>query len=327
MAEDVLTIVVPCYNEEEVLPTSAPVLLDELEGLIKAGQVSDESRLLFVNDGSKDGTWAIIKALQEAHPNRVAGVKFSRNFGHQNAVLAGMTVANKSSDMIVTIDADLQDDVTKITEMVAKYHEGYDIVFGVRNDRETDTAFKRGTANLFYWGMRKMGVNLVPNHADYRLMSKRAVDALMEYKEENLFLRGIVPALGFKTTKVYYKREPRAAGKSHYPLKKMIDLAVNGVASFTTTPIRLILWCGILIMVLTGLFLIYTLIRYFMGATVSGWPSLMMSIWFLGGFQLVAISVIGMYVGKTFVEAKHRPRFIIEEETFTKDGKPDVQDR
>lgn len=274
------------------------------------------SKILFVNDGSQDKTWQLISDFTEKYA-WVTGIKFSRNYGHQNALLAGMETAVDYSDMIITIDADLQDDVNAIPKMVEKYHEGYDVVYGVRNNRDTDTWFKRRTALAFYSLMKKMGVNLVPDSADYRLLSKRATKSLLQFSERNLFLRAMVPLVGYRSTKVYYARKERFAGTSKYPLKKMIAFATDGITSFSIAPIHLILWLGILIMLISLLFMIYVLVEKIIGNTVSGWSSLMMSIWFLGGTQLVAMSVIGEYVGKVFTEVKRRPRFTIETETYT----------
>lgn len=315
--QNTLTIVVPCYNEEEVLPETVKELSSLLKMLVDKNQVSANSKILFVNDGSKDKTWELISKYTDEYP-WVAGIKFSRNYGHQNALLAGMTTVVDYSDMIITIDADLQDDVNAIPKMVDKYLEGYDVVYGVRNNRDTDTWFKRRTALAFYNIMGKLGVNLVPDSADYRLLSKRATQSLLQFSERNLFLRAMVPLVGYKSAKVYYARKERFAGTSKYPLKKMISFATDGITSFSIAPIHMILWFGILIMLVSFLFMIYVLVAKLMGNTVSGWSSLMMSIWFLGGAQLVAISIIGEYVGKVFTEVKHRPRFTIETETYTK---------
>lgn len=314
---DVLTIVVPCFNEEEVLPETVKELGNILTNLIKQEKVSSKSKLLFVNDGSKDKTWQLISKYTDEYPY-VTGIKFSRNYGHQNALLAGMTVAVKSSDMIITIDADLQDDVNAIPKMVEKYLEGYDVVYGVRNSRATDTFFKRRTALAFYGLMRKLGVNLVPDSADYRLLSKRATESLLAFKERNLFLRGMVPLVGYRSTKVYYARKERFAGESKYPLSKMLHFALDGITSFSIAPIHLILYLGLVTVVISIICMIYTIVEKCLGHVVSGWSSLMISIWLLGGIQLISISVIGEYVGKIFSEVKHRPRFTIESESYTK---------
>lgn len=313
---DVLTIVVPCFNEEEVLPETVKELGNILIKLNKQGKVSSNSKLLFVNDGSKDKTWQLISKYTDEYPY-VTGIKFSRNYGHQNALLAGMTVAVKYSDMIITIDADLQDDVNAIPKMVERYLEGYDVVYGVRNSRATDTFFKRRTALAFYGLMRKLGVNLVPDSADYRLLSKRATESLLAFKERNLFLRGMVPLVGYRSTKVYYARKERFAGESKYPLSKMLHFALDGITSFSIAPIHLILYLGLVTVVISIICMIYTIVEKCLGHVVSGWSSLMISIWLLGGIQLISISVIGEYIGKIFSEVKHRPRFTIEEENYT----------
>lgn len=316
MNNSILTIVVPCYNEQEVLPETVKELGGVLEKLIKDGNVSPKSKILFVNDGSKDKTWELISKYTKEY-EYVTGIKFSRNYGHQNALLAGMSVAVKYSDMIITIDADLQDDIYAIPKMVEKYNEGYDVVYGVRNSRETDTFFKRRTALAFYDLMGKLGVKLVPDSADYRLLSKRATESLLDFKERNLFLRGMVPLVGYDSAKVYYARKERFAGKSKYPLSKMLHFALDGITSFSIAPIHLILYLGVLTVIFSIIMMIYTLVEKINGHIVSGWASLMISIWFLGGVQLISISIIGEYVGKIFSEVKHRPRFVIEAETYT----------
>ncbi|MCC4383837.1 glycosyltransferase family 2 protein [Limosilactobacillus reuteri] len=316
MNNDTLTIVVPCYNEQEVLPETVKELGNILQRLIDNSMISDQSKILFVNDGSKDKTWSLISEYTKKY-SYIAGVKFSRNYGHQNALLAGMSLAVNYSDMIITIDADLQDDVNAIPEMVEKYHEGYDVIYGVRNSRETDTFFKRRTALAFYGLMKKLGVNLVPDSADYRLLSKRATKALLSFKERNLFLRGMVPLVGYKSAKVYYARKERFAGKSKYPLSKMLHFALDGITSFSIAPIHLILYLGILTVIISIICMIYTLVEKITGHIVTGWASLMLSIWFLGGVQLISISIIGEYIGKIFSEVKHRPRFNIDVETYT----------
>ena len=270
-----------------------------------------------MNDGSQDKTWQLISQYTDKY-SYVAGAKFSRNYGHQNALLAGMTVAVDYSDMIITIDADLQDDVNAIPKMVAKYQEGYDVVYGVRNSRQTDTFFKRRTALAFYGLMKRLGVNMVPDSADYRLLSKRATKSLLAFKERNLFLRGMVPLVGYKSAKVYYARKERFAGTSKYPLSKMLHFALDGITSFSIAPIHLIMYLGLITVVGSIVCMIYTLIEHAIGHVVSGWSSLMISIWLLGGIQLISISVIGEYVGKIFSEVKHRPRFTIETESYTK---------
>ncbi|MET2053228.1 glycosyltransferase family 2 protein [Enterococcus faecalis] len=308
-----LFIVVPCYNEEEVLPISSKVLLDFLKRMIAKNKVSTESSILFVDDGSKDKTWAIIKRLSEQEEH-FKGLKFSRNFGHQNALLAGMTTAVQFADMIVTIDADLQDDVEAIEGMIDAYHDGNDVVYGVRSNRDTDTAFKRKTAEMFYSFMNKLGVNTVPNHADFRLMSNRATKVLLTFKEENLFLRGMVPLVGFPSTKVYYSRNIRVAGESKYSLKKMLNFAMEGITSFSIVPIKMVRNIGFITLLIGIFYMIYSLIQHFTGNVEAGWSSLIISIWFLGGIQLISLSIVGEYIGKIYSEVKGRPRFIIEEE-------------
>lgn len=317
MKNNILTIVVPCYNEQEVLPETVKELGEMLEKLIQDKKISPKSKILFVNDGSKDKTWELISKYTSKY-GYVTGIKFSRNYGHQNALLAGMSIAVKYSDMIITIDADLQDDINAIPEMVKKYNEGYDVVYGVRNSRETDTFFKRRTALAFYGLMGKLGVKLVPDSADYRLLSKRATESLLAFKERNLFLRGMVPLVGYNSAKVYYARRERFAGKSKYPLSKMLHFALDGITSFSIAPIHLILYLGMLTVLISIICMIYTLIEKINGHIVTGWASLMLSIWFLGGVQLISISIIGEYVGKIFSEVKHRPRFVIENETYTR---------
>lgn len=314
--KELLTIVVPCYNEEEVLPETVKELSQIITKLINDNQIDFQSKLLFVDDGSKDKTWNLIQHYSKDN-KLVTGIKFSRNYGHQNALLAGMTTAVQHSDMIITIDADLQDDVNAIYEMVSKYHEGIDVVYGVRNSRETDTAFKRQTALAFYGLMSKLGVDMVPNSADYRLMSKRAVESLLSFKERNLFLRGMVPLVGYPSVKVYYARKERFAGESKYPLKKMIKFALDGITSFSTIPIKLITNLGLLIVFVGICLFIYAIIRKVEGQVEAGWTSLMASMWLIGGIQLVCLSVIGEYIGKIFTEVKQRPRFTIEEDIYS----------
>ena len=296
MGENILTIVVPCYNEEEVLPETTKELGQILNNLIAKKKIASNSKILFVNDGSKDNTWEIISSYSK-NLDYVTGIKFTRNYGHQNALLAGMSLAVKHSDMIITIDADLQDDVNAIYKMVDKFIEGYDVVYGVRNSRDTDSFFKKHTALMYYSLMKKMGVNLVQDSADYRLLSKRVTKALLNYKERNLFLRGMVPLVGYKSTKVYYPRKERYAGTSKYPLKKMVHFALDGITSFSIAPIHLIMTMGIVVMLISIVLMIYTIIEKIQGHIVPGWSSLMISIWFLGGVQLISVSVIGEYIG------------------------------
>lgn len=306
-----LTIVIPCYNEEAVLHETMKQLSEALESLIQSKLIAKDSTLLFVDDGSRDKTWQIIESASARHPF-VKGIKLSRNAGHQNALLAGLTVASEHSDCVISIDADLQDDVRAIRDFMEKYWQGYDIVYGVRDSRETDTWFKRTSAQGFYWLMGKMGIQLVPNHADFRLMSKRALEELLKYKEANLFLRGIIPLLGFPSTKVYYDRKERMAGESKYPLKKMLAFALDGITSFSITPVRFVTALGFVTFILSAFVGLYALIEELAGHTVSGWASLIISIWLLGGLELMAVGLIGEYIGKIFKEVKRRPRYTIE---------------
>lgn len=310
-SEKTLYVVVPCYKEEAVLPETARRLKEKLSALTAQGKISANSRIMFVNDGSKDCTWEIIRELHE-QDKLFSGVNLSRNRGHQNALLAGLTTAVEHADMIVSMDADLQDDVNAMDAMIDAYHNGYDVVYGVRSSRKSDTFFKRFTAESYYKLLKLMGVDIVYNHADYRLMSKRAVQGLSQFKEVNIFLRGIVPQIGYPWTTVEYERAPRFAGESKYPLKKMLAFAFDGITSFSLKPVRLILVLGAVIFALSLLMLIWTLIDWIAGHTVSGWASLMCSIWMIGGIQLLALGVIGEYIGKIYAESKHRPRYIIE---------------
>ena len=309
---DRLAIVVPCYNEEEVFPISEPVLRGTIDDLVSKGKVSEDSFVLFVNDGSKDRTWELIEKAHKEHPKRVFGVKLAGNVGHQFALTAGLLTAKDMCDITVSIDADLQDDVNVIEEMVDKFHEGCDIVYGVRSDRTSDSFFKRTTAQGFYKVMSGMGVKTVYNHADFRLMSQRAVEAFSQYQETNLFLRGIVPLLGYKTDCVYYQRAQRAAGESKYPLSKMLALAFNGISSFSVKPISMILGAGVVMIIIALGVAIYSIVQYCLNHVEPGWTSLMLSIWFIGGMQLIAIGLIGQYIGKVYIEVKHRPRYNIE---------------
>lgn len=309
---DKLAIVVPCYNEEEVLHIAADALRGVLDDLIGKQKIAEDSFILFVNDGSKDKTWELIEEEHQAHPVQIRGVKLAGNVGHQFALTAGLLTAKDRSDVTVSIDADLQDDVAVIEEMIDKYHSGCDIVYGVRSDRSSDSFFKRFTAQGFYKLMAGMGVKSVYNHADFRLMSKRAVEQFSQYGENNLFLRGIVPLIGYQTDCVYYQRKERVAGQSKYPLKKMLALAFNGITSFSIKPISLITWLGALIVTGSILAAVYALISYFTGNVVQGWTSLILSIWFIGGVQLLAVGLVGQYIGKIYVEVKHRPRYNIE---------------
>lgn len=308
---DVLYLVIPCYNEEEVLPETSKQLREKMLSLIEKGRISNESRIVFVNDGSKDRTWDIIEKLHEEDPI-YQGVKLSRNKGHQNALLAGLMTVKDKCDMTISLDADLQDDIDAIDEMVEKYYDGCDIVYGVRNARDTDTAFKRKTAEGYYKVMGFLGADIVYNHADYRLMSRRALDGLESFGEVNLFLRGVVPMIGYKSDKVYYARKERFAGESKYPLKKMLAFAWEGLTSLSIKPIRMIMTLGSLIFLISIIMLIYSVIRHAAGATTIGWTSTVVSIWAIGGLQLLAIGIIGEYIGKIYLETKHRPKFIVE---------------
>ena len=310
-AEKTLYVVVPCYKEEAVLPETARRLKEKLTSLIAQEKIAENSRVLFVNDGSKDRTWEIISELHRTD-KMFSGVNLSRNRGHQYALLAGLMTARQFADMVVSMDADLQDDINAMDAMIDAYHKGYDIVYGVRSSRKTDTFFKRFTAESYYHLLQKMGVDIVFNHADYRLMSRRAMDGLSEFKEENVFLRGIVPQIGFPWTTVEYERAERFAGESKYPLKKMLAFAFDGITSFSLKPMRLILLLGAIIFALSLVMLIWALIGWLAGKTVSGWTSLMCSIWMIGGIQLLSLGVIGEYIGKIYAEAKRRPRYIIE---------------
>ena len=309
--EKTLYVVVPCYKEEEVLPETSKRLKEKMEFLIRQGRISASSRIMFVNDGSKDRTWEIIAGLHEKD-SIFSGVNLSRNRGHQNALLAGLMTAVQDADMMISMDADLQDDIDAMDKMIDAYHEGYDIVYGVRSSRKTDSFFKRFTAEGFYRLMKVMGVDIVFNHADYRLMSRRAVEGLAEFKEVNLFLRGVVPQIGYSWTTVEYERARRFAGESKYPFKKMLAFALDGITSFSIKPMRLILFLGGIIFVFSIIALLWALVARMTGHTVSGWTSLMCSIWMIGGIQLLSLGVIGEYIGKIYGEAKARPRFIIE---------------
>lgn len=310
--KSILYLVIPCYNEQEVLPETSRQLLEKMTNLIKKDKISEESKIMFVNDGSKDKTWEIIEKLHSEN-DIFQGVCLSRNKGHQNALLAGLMTAKEYCDAAISLDADLQDDIDTIDEMVDKFNnENCDIVYGVRSSRETDTFFKKFTAEGYYKVMKMLGADIVFNHADYRLMSKRALDNLEDFKEVNMFLRGIVPMIGYKSDKVYYSRKERFAGESKYPLKKMLAFAWEGITSLSTKPIRMITSLGVIVMIIAVIILIYSLVRFFMGATISGWTSTMVSIWFLGGLNLFAVGMIGEYIGKVYLETKERPKYIIE---------------
>lgn len=309
----ILYIVIPCYNEEEVLDEAAKRLIRKLQELIVSEKIGAQSRILFVDDGSKDRTWSLICNLHKSN-KLVKGIKLSRNRGHQNALLAGLMTARKVADVTISLDADLQDDINAIDAMLEEYRNGAEIVYGVRSSREKDTFFKRSTALLFYKIMQKMGIDSVYNHADYRLMSSRVLNELANYNEVNLFLRGIVPLIGFKTAQVEYERAERFAGESKYPLRKMINFAVDGITSFSVKPIRLVVLAGFTVSLISIAILLYALIMYLVGNTVSGWTFTIFSIWLLGGIQTICLGVIGEYIGKIYSEVKSRPRFAVEEE-------------
>ena len=314
MTPPILYIVVPCYNEQDVLPQTAPMFLQKLKDLSALGKISEESRVLFVNDGSRDDTWRIIcdLARQDRH---FMGIAQSRNRGHQNAVLAGLMEAMDKCDITISIDCDGQDDINAMNHMVDAYLNGAEIVYGVRSRRDTDTFFKRFTAESFYKLMTWMGADTVYNHADYRLVSARALRAFSDFKEVNIFLRGMFPLVGFQSTCVYYERHERIAGESHYPLKKMLALAFDGITSLSIKPIRMITGMGAVISAIAFILIVYALVSYFTGNVVSGWASSMIATCFLGGIQLISLGVIGEYVGKIYMETKARPRFIIESRT------------
>ena len=320
--EDILYIVVPCYNEEEVLPETSRRLKEKLEALMAAGTISRESRVLFVNDGSKDKTWQLIEELHQSSPI-FSGVDLSRNRGHQNALLAGLMTAKERCDMAISMDADLQDDIDAVDAMVEQYYAGCDIVYGVRSSRKKDTFFKRFTAEGFYRLMNSMGAETVFNHADYRLMSRRALEGLAEFKEVNLFLRGIVPMIGYRTGTVEYERGERFAGESKYHLKKMLSFAMEGITSLSVKPIRMITGLGFLVFLVSIAMLIYSIVRWAMGETILGWASLICSVWAIGGLILLSLGVIGEYIGKVYLETKERPRFLIREVLEDKHGKAD----
>ena len=307
----VVYLVIPCYNEEAVLPETNRRLTEKMRTMTQAGLADEKSRILYVDDGSRDKTWQLIEEFHQANP-LVRGVKLAHNRGHQNALLAGLTTASTDCDCAISLDADLQDDVDAIDQFVQKFMEGCDVVYGVRNKRDTDTFFKRTTAEGFYKFMKFLGVDIVFNHADYRLMSRRALEGLLEYREVNLFLRGIVPLIGYRSDYVYYDRHERFAGESKYPLKKMLAFALEGITSFSVKPLKLISNLGLLLSLLSVLGLIYALISYFTHNAVAGWTAIVSSIWLLGGIQLLCVGMVGTYVGKIYSEVKARPRFRIE---------------
>ena len=312
---DKLWLVVPCYNEEEVLPETSKRLYKIMTDMVINGLISPESKIAFVNDGSKDKTWELIEKYHTGL-DMFVGINLSRNKGHQNALLAGLTVAKEHADMVITLDADLQDDIEVIPQFVQKYYDGNDIVYGVRNNRDTDTAFKRSTAQGFYKLMKFLGVDIVNNHADYRLMSQRAIRSLLEYNEVNVFLRGIIPTIGYKSDIVEYSRKERFSGESKYPLKKMLSFAFDGITSFSVKPLRISLLLGALSFLVSLIILVYCVVQFFLGNTVSGWASLSVSVWALGGIQLLMLGIVGEYIGKIYLETKHRPKFFIEDILF-----------
>ncbi len=315
-----LFVVIPCYNEEEVIKETTKRLKQKLNYLIKKNIISKESRVMFVNDGSADSTWELIKEI-DSKEELFTGITLSRNRGHQNALVAGLLTAREYADVVISMDADLQDDINAIDEMLKKYHEGNEIVYGVRSSRKKDSFFKRFTAQSFYKFMNLMGVDIIYNHADYRLTSKRVLDEFKNYKEVNLFLRGIFPLIGFKSDIVYYERNERFAGKSKYPLKKMLNFAWDGITSFSVKPLRMIASLGFIILFISLIIMIYSIIRKVTNNTVDGWTFLNISIWFIGGIQMLSLGIIGEYIGKIYNETKERPRFIISENLINNNKK------
>ena len=315
-----LYIVIPCYNEEEVLPITSKLFLEKIHQLVSAGKITDDSRVLFVNDGSKDRTWEIIRQLA-AEDKHYIGICQSRNRGHQNAVLAGLMEAKDRCDITISIDCDGQDDINAMDDMVEEYLNGCEVVYGVRSKRETDTFFKRFTAEGFYKLLNWMGAEVVYNHADYRLISSRVLQEFQNFKEVNIFLRGMIPLVGFKSTSVYYERAERIAGESHYPLKKMLALAFDGITSLSVKPIRMITSFGLLVAVLSFIGIIWAVVGTFLGHTVAGWSSMICIVCFIGGIQMLCLGIIGEYIGKIYLETKHRPRYIISERTYDKKEK------
>ncbi len=310
---ETLYMVVPCYNEEEVLHETAKQLKEKYSSLRERGLISAESRVVFVNDGSKDKTWQIIKELHESEPEFFSGITLAHNSGHQNAVLAGLMTVKDICDMAITMDADLQDDINTIDAMVEEYYKGNQVVYGVRSERKTDTFFKRFTAEGFYKFMKVMGADVVYNHADFRLMSRRVLQELANFKEVNLFLRGMVPLIGFQSTSVFYERHERFAGESKYPLKKMLSFAMNGITSFSVKPLKLITSLGFFMTIVSIIAFVWAFVSKLIGDTELGWSSIICSIWFIGGLQLLCLGIIGEYIGKIYSEVKQRPRFIVEE--------------
>ena len=312
MKQEILYVVIPCYNEEEMLDETTKQLKVKMEKLINNNVISKKSRVMYVNDGSKDSTWELIKKIDKKE-ELFTGITLSRNRGHQNALLGGLMTAKKYADMVISMDADLQDDINAMDEMIEKYYAGNDIVYGVRSARKKDTWFKKTTAEAFYKFMQKMGVDIVYNHADYRLTSKRVLDEFEHFGEVNLFLRGMFPLVGYKSDIVYYERNERLAGESKYPLKKMLNFAWDGITSFSVKPIRMVLNLGIIIFAISIIMIIYSIIRKIMGTTVTGWTFIVCSIWLISGIQMLSIGIVGEYIGKIYNESKRRPRFIISE--------------
>lgn len=310
--EPILYVVIPCYNEEEVLHETTKRMKEKMKKLIKNKKISEKSKVMYVNDGSKDKTWELIKKISEKEAN-FTGITLSRNRGHQNALLGGLMTAKEYADIIISMDADLQDDINAIDEMLEKYASGCEIVYGVRSTRKKDTWFKRFTAESFYKIMKLLGVDIVYNHADYRLTSKKVLEEFSNFKEVNLFLRGMFPLIGYKSDIVYYERNERFAGKSKYPLKKMLNFAWDGITSFSVKPLRMICSVGFIILFISIIIMIYSLVRKITGNTVDGWTFLSISIWFIGGLQMISIGIIGEYIGKMYNETKQRPRYIISE--------------
>lgn len=308
---DTLYLVVPCYNEEEVLKDSAQKLKEVMMSMIDSHLINIDSRIIFVNDGSMDLTWKIIETLYNEE-KIFGGINLTRNRGHQNALLAGLETVKNDCDMVISLDADLQDDIDVIEQMVQAYYKGYDVVYGVRNDRKKDSFFKRNTAQLFYRLTNKIGGELIYNHADFRLMSKRAIEGLMEFGEVNLFLRGIVPLIGYPSTKIEYERKERLAGKSKYPIGKMFSFAIEGITSLSIRPMRIVTILGFLVFVCSMVMLVYVLVSYFTGHVVAGWSSILVSVWVIGGILLLSMGIMGEYIGKIYLETKKRPRYIVE---------------
>jgi glycosyltransferase involved in cell wall biosynthesis len=309
-----LGVVIPCYNEEEVLSETTERIYSLLKEMIENQEIDEDSFVCYIDDGSRDKTWEIIEEIVNQNPH-FKGIKLSRNFGHQNALIAGLMQLKDSADALISMDADLQDDIMVIKSFVAKYKEGYDVVYGVREDRSKDSTFKRATAEFFYKFQSFMGIESISNHADYRLLSQKALNALAEFKEINLFIRGVVPLIGFRSCSVYYSRGERFAGESKYPLKKMILFALDGIASFSVVPLRIITIVGFIIFLFSLLVIFWVLIeKYILGSTIQGWSSVIISIYFMGGIQLMSMGIIGEYVGRIFQQSKNRPRYIIDKE-------------